>query len=478
MRALSLPRSQKPRLFCRPHCNMRRPYVQILVAFLSWKFLLYTIACVTPSPAYDTSTRLAWFPKTVPSHAGLDHAGSRLVKRLCDRLTRWDAVYFTKIAERGYVNEQEWAFGWGYTRAIAVTREVLLLIFPRFGRLYPDISSALLLSNICHLASAVLLYELTLLCSNGSRDSHRSQSLALSAILHILSPAGLFLSAPYSESLYSFLAFAGTYLYSSSLAAIESKQHISGNLLTMLSSIVFSVACTVRSNGLLNGVMFLLDFGIATASCLRERKLSSFVRLFALGLSGLAVGLGLAAPQYLAWKEFCTNASRLRPWCSRSLPSIYTWVQDYYWNVGLFRYWTLSNVPLFILALPTLFVLLVSGLWMLRGSESPWYPSGNSFRTVRGAGIVYRLAIIQLILAVMAAVSYHVQIITRLSSGCAIWYWWVAARLVDEGCAPGKVGSQATHMAHGKAINSWTLKWMIMYGLVQGVLFAGFLPPA
>jgi phosphatidylinositol glycan class V len=108
---------------------------------------------------------------------------------------------------------------------------------------------------------------------------------------------------------------------------------------------------------------------------------------------------------------------------------------------------------------------------MLRGSKSPWSPSGDSFRT----GIVYRFAIIQLILAVMAAVSYHVQIITRLSSGCAIWYWWVAARLVNEGCAPGKVGSLATH---GKAINSWTLKWMIMYGLVQGVLFAGFLPPA
>ena len=329
---------------------MRRPYVQILVAFLSWKFLLYTIACVTPSPAYDTSTRLAWFPGTVPSHAGLDHVGSRLVKRLCDRLTRWDAVYFTKIAERGYANEQEWAFGWGYTRAIAVTREgagpqschpdplltesisVLLLIFPRFGRLYPEISSALLLSNICHLASAVLLYELTLLCSNGSRDSHRSQLLALlSAILHVLSPAGLFLSAPYSESLYSFLAFAGTYLYASSLAAIESKRHISGNLLTMLSSIVFSVACTVRSNGLLNGVMFLLDFGVATTSCLREGKPSSFVRFFVLGLSGLAVGLGLAAPQYLAWKEFCTNTSQLRPWCSRSFPSIYAWVQDYYW---------------------------------------------------------------------------------------------------------------------------------------------------
>jgi phosphatidylinositol glycan class V len=36
------------------------------------------------------------------------------------KLTRWDAIYFFKAAHRGYLFEQEWAFGWGFTRVIAI----------------------------------------------------------------------------------------------------------------------------------------------------------------------------------------------------------------------------------------------------------------------------------------------------------------------------------------------------------------------
>jgi phosphatidylinositol glycan class V len=80
--------------------------------------------------------------------------------------------------------------------------------------------------------------------------------------------------------------------------------------------------------------------------------------------------------------------------------------------------------------------------------------------------IVNRLAIMQLLLTGMAIIAYHVQIITRLSSGCVVWYWWIAVKIMDEGrqTVPG--------------LSSWILKWMVMYSLIQGVLFAGFLPPA
>jgi phosphatidylinositol glycan class V len=133
--------------------------------------------------------------------------------------------------------------------------------------------------------------------------------------------------------------------------------------------------------------------------------------------------------------------------------------------VGLFRYWTLSNLPLFLLAGPTLFVLLESGVWGLQQRE-----------LVSGGRMVSRLAIAQLLLAGMAFVGYHVQIITRLCSGCAVWYWWIAAITMDE--AASKAGTSSNsggrHM-HGSA---WVLRWMVMYGLIQGVLYAGFLPPA
>jgi phosphatidylinositol glycan class V len=106
----------------------RRPYLTLLGVFTCWKLLLAVIALVTPSPAYDTSTSLL-LPE--PSLHGSTGFGIRLLKTLCNRLTRWDAIYFTKAAERGYANEQEWAFGWGYTQAIVATRRGTYSLFGR-----------------------------------------------------------------------------------------------------------------------------------------------------------------------------------------------------------------------------------------------------------------------------------------------------------------------------------------------------------
>lgn len=128
--------------------------------------------------------------------------------------------------------------------------------------------------------------------------------------------------------------------------------------------------------------------------------------------------------------------------------------------MGVFRYWTLSNLPLFLLAAPTLLVLFASGKWAILQRE-------------RNTAIVFRLAISQVVLAGMAIFAYHVQIITRLSSGCALWYWWIAVKIFDEGTTMVR-DSQSTDYR----TLAWILRWMAVYGLVQGVLFAGFLPPA
>jgi phosphatidylinositol glycan class V len=90
--------------------------------------------------------------------------------------------------------------------------------------------------------------------------------------------------------------------------------------------------------------------------------------------------------------------------------------------------------------------------------------------------MISRLAVIQIILAAMAVLSYHVQIITRLSSAYVVWYWWVGICLLDEGCAMKRSTGKGDAGCQSKSI--WIVRWMVMYGLVQGVLFAGFLPPA
>lgn len=91
--------------------STEHPILPLCVCFILWKCLLIAVAVSSPGPGYDTSTTLIH---------GL-HAGSQeydfetICRSLSHKLTRWDAIYFVKVAERGYLFEQEWAWGYGWT---------------------------------------------------------------------------------------------------------------------------------------------------------------------------------------------------------------------------------------------------------------------------------------------------------------------------------------------------------------------------
>jgi len=96
----------------------------IALLFAFWKALLLLVVAASPGPGYDTSTDLLLRdPRLVPSDPAGVCASQSLVQRalahVLPRLTRWDAVYFLEIAQRGYRFEQEWAFGWGFTRIVS-----------------------------------------------------------------------------------------------------------------------------------------------------------------------------------------------------------------------------------------------------------------------------------------------------------------------------------------------------------------------
>lgn len=84
--------------------------------------------------------------------------------------------------------------------------------------------------------------------------------------------------------------------------------------------------------------------------------------------------------------------------------------------------------------------------------------------------MLFRLAVPQGLLAILALTSYHVQIINRISSGYPLWYWYLVSAAMDGVQDPRKQRHSRTLIIAAQA--------MVAYALIQGVLFGSFLPPA
>ena len=94
------------------------PKTSLMICFIAWKSIFFIIALASPGVGYDTSTTLLLNEFV---RAGESSSLLRLLSsRLYTNFVRWDAIYFTQIARRGYLFEQEWAFGWGFTTLLAV----------------------------------------------------------------------------------------------------------------------------------------------------------------------------------------------------------------------------------------------------------------------------------------------------------------------------------------------------------------------
>jgi phosphatidylinositol glycan class V len=146
-------------------------------------------------------------------------------------------------------------------------------------------------------------------------------------------------------------------------------------------------------------------------------------------------------------------------------------------DVGFLRYWTISNLPLFLLAAPMLWLLCHSSLTVMHALLHRPTIVAQSNRT-SGSGVSCdssvchypQLALPQFVLAVAAATTFHVQIINRLCSAYPIWYLVVAFWTTKRRSVNGKVESNG--------VIQYAVRGLIMYSMVQGMLFASFLPPA
>jgi GPI mannosyltransferase 2 len=103
----------------------------LVVFFCLWKFVILSIIALAPGPGYDTSTTLLLELKEDGQFLGsVRDVATSLPVAL--KFVRWDAIYFSQIARRGYVLEQEYAFGSGYPKVLALSlRGIYVLVAAR-----------------------------------------------------------------------------------------------------------------------------------------------------------------------------------------------------------------------------------------------------------------------------------------------------------------------------------------------------------
>jgi len=196
--------------------------------------------------------------------------------------------------------------------------------------------AGVLVAHTFHLLSVLMLHELTeAVCSKDSIAT-RSKFAFLAASLHIVSPAGIFLSAPYAESSFSFLTFLGLFVYAKAMIGSDlKKSYAQREIMVLASGIIFGISTTFRGNGLLSGLVFVYDAVDSLNCILRSRDVrSNCSKLVTACVSGSLMACVAVTPQYLAYSEYCYRgevSEYARPWCLDWPPSIYAWVQREYW---------------------------------------------------------------------------------------------------------------------------------------------------
>ena len=287
--------------------HRERPIATLVLIFGVFKVFLFSIALIAAvAPDYDTSTSL-FFDLLYPNATA---------SALAQRLTRWDALYFVHASAAGKIYEQEWAFGWGLSGLVSH-------LSPQGNGVIEPLV-AITISILSHLISVLALYKLTKLVSENEKLAFTS------SMLHIISPAGLFLSAPYAESTFSCLSFVGNWMFA--LSCKRQTSTLEKGALIIGAGAVFGVSTLFRSNGLGSGVLFAVEAIRIAMELLQKPTLGKLILLVSLIVGGLCIAAGVVAPQYTAWLRYC-NADSLRSWCSDTVPSIFTFVQEHYWLV-------------------------------------------------------------------------------------------------------------------------------------------------
>jgi Gpi18-like mannosyltransferase len=190
--------------------------------------------------------------------------------------SRWDSTYYADIAIRGYPNviTQRWEFFPLYPIVMGIIGRSLAIV-PGISLTVGVYVAGFAVSNLAFLGSVYFFYKFS------DRVLSKSKLAFDSAFFLAIYPAGIFLSAAYSESLFLLLTLCSLYYWQSGGVA---ESAVSGFLATL-----------TRPVGVFLTVPFLYE---ALASPARRKRFSSYIPV---------VGAVLGFLVFMAYSQFMTG---------------------------------------------------------------------------------------------------------------------------------------------------------------------------
>lgn len=470
-------------------------------------------------------------------------------------LTRWDAARFLHLARSPSLRysddietaERAHAFLPGYPTLV---RNMAFRILERSSAwaIGGDTATTLVLASwivntVSSLVAVTSLYLLTrqlILTSQinvKSPSAQTNSSLSITAaaahqkatyaaLLFIVNPASVFFVAAYSEALFAALAWTGAYFVLVGHDVSPSRRsYYHSWLCTGFGLICWMAATATRSNGMLYAGYWLL-YGLL------GRVSSGSYKSAARGCAA-SVGYLLAMALIflpLIWynsstiQQLCVTPSPstldITPdWCDGRSPwfYLYGYVQRKHWNVGFLRYFTIQQIPNFLLAAPILIISLCGvstwiahswkeylntfsesshsntksadlialfgqvwswAWWALKRASSKSHSTPTQ-STFLGPRMLPHYAV-WAVAALLGSTTAHVQISTRLlCSACPALYWYLASMvesvMVLQTTNNTYAGSVQQSFNHWSPFDS-VLTYCLLYTLLGVLLHPNWLP--
>ncbi|KAM0786696.1 hypothetical protein ACM66B_002140 [Microbotryomycetes sp. NB124-2] len=411
-------------------------------------------------PAFDASSRLVVeSPITVP-------------------LVRWDTVYFVEIAKNGYTSEQQTAFMPGLPYLMRYSAQFVRSFVTGVNVRDLEVWTGVFWSMVASTLAIACMYRLTL-------QVFRSHRMAMTtAVVYSVPPSWpTFHAVPYTEPFAALFTMLGMLLF---------VKHRS-----TLAAIVWASGTLFRAQGIVLGVGFfgwhyILRQPWGTGKLNIKLLVAGSVRVVALSLVSI---LPFVAFQFHIRFQFCHSPDSNRPWCDTRLGIPYNWVQSHYWNVGLFRYWTLQQVPNFLFAAPVLAMSIWTSVHFYTTYSNLVISSTLPFLSIRPRNlqpskssnalshdtvqVLIPFIHLHTALTLLLLFTAHVQIILRVCVTNPCLFWFVAQNLVvlGDGSSTSDDGAAARRRRRRWWSEMW-IKYCVVWGTVSIVLWACFLPPA